>query len=298
MVARGLEDVRRRAVRADRQPAHRGQPAQLPPRDRVAVRPRRRVGRLGAPLDRRGGPARHRDPRLPADHARRRPGRARAAADGPHVHRLRVRAQRGPGPLAGLRVLPGARHPGLAPQHRQAHRRPGRRPAARPGRRRREPAHDLLPQPAPGRARARPRTRPCGRSPTWSPRSQMPGTDIAGLPAQGRADGGRRRLRPAPAPRRRGRPGAALLERLRDRGARRRGRAGPHRARRLHGGAREAGAAVRGQARRAEGTDGRPQADARRDRLDENRSTTACATPDHGGHAASSASSARPPWAR
>ena len=48
---------------------------------------------------------------------------------------------------------------------------------------------------------------------------EMPGTDIAGLPAQGRADGGRRRLRPAPAPRRRGRAGAALLERLRARGA-------------------------------------------------------------------------------
>ena len=31
---------------------------QLPPRDRRQLRPRRRLGDLGAPLDRRGGPAR------------------------------------------------------------------------------------------------------------------------------------------------------------------------------------------------------------------------------------------------
>ncbi|GAA3292649.1 acyl-ACP desaturase [Streptomyces cinereospinus] len=44
-----------RPDRAGRQPADRGQPAQLPPRDRLPVRPRRRLGHLGAPLDRRGG---------------------------------------------------------------------------------------------------------------------------------------------------------------------------------------------------------------------------------------------------
>ena len=47
------------------------------------------------------------------------------------------------------------------------------------------------------------------------------------LPAQGRRDGDRRRLRHPPAPRRRGRAGAAVLERLRDRGPRRRGRGRP-----------------------------------------------------------------------
>ena len=47
------------------------------------------------------------------------------------------------------------------------------------------------------------------------------------LPAQGRRDGDRRRLRHPPAPRRRGRAGAAVLERLRARGPRRRGRGRP-----------------------------------------------------------------------
>ena len=49
--------------------------------------------------------------------------------------------------LAGLRLVPGARDPGLPPQHRQAHRRPDGREAARPDRRRREPPHGLLPEP-------------------------------------------------------------------------------------------------------------------------------------------------------
>ena len=84
----------RRAHRADRQPAHRGQPAQLPLRDRHALRPRRRLGHLGAPLDRRGGPPRRRHPRLPHGHPRRRPGRARAGPHGAHEHRLRGRRRR------------------------------------------------------------------------------------------------------------------------------------------------------------------------------------------------------------
>ena len=142
-----LSDVARTV--ADREPAHRGQPAQLPPRDRHAVRPRRRLGHLGAPLDRRGGPARHRHPRLPADDPGGRPGRAGAGPDDPHGGRLRQRATATHDRTRHrLRLVPGARHPGLAPQHRPHQRRPDLRPAAGPGRRGREPAHGLLPQPA------------------------------------------------------------------------------------------------------------------------------------------------------
>ena len=46
-----------------------------------------------------------------------------------------------------LRLVPGAGHPGLAPQHRRGDRLPARRAAAGPDRDRREPAHGLLPQP-------------------------------------------------------------------------------------------------------------------------------------------------------
>ena len=43
-------------------------------------------------------------------------------------------ARRGRASLAGLRLVPGAGHPRLAPQHRPVHRRPDVRPAARPDR--------------------------------------------------------------------------------------------------------------------------------------------------------------------
>ena len=85
---------------------------------------------------------------------------------------LRQRQPREPAPLARVRVVPGARDPGLAPQHRPGHRGPDVRPAAGPDRRRREPAHDLLPQPAVGGASSWSPTRRCGRSPTSSPRSR------------------------------------------------------------------------------------------------------------------------------
>ena len=65
---------------------------------------------------------------------------------------------RRPRPFARLRLVPGARYPGVAPQHRSVHERPDGRAAARQGRRRREPAHGLLPQPA--RRRAEDRARP------------------------------------------------------------------------------------------------------------------------------------------
>ena len=58
------------------EPADRGQPAVLSPRDRDELRHGRRVGPVGQPLDRRGEPARHRAARLPGRHPRRRSGRA------------------------------------------------------------------------------------------------------------------------------------------------------------------------------------------------------------------------------
>lgn len=48
----------------------------LPPRDRADLRSRRRVGRVGPPLDGRGGPPRHRHARL---HARQAHGRPQGA---------------------------------------------------------------------------------------------------------------------------------------------------------------------------------------------------------------------------
>ena len=134
-----------RADRARGQPAHRGQPAELPPRDRAGLRPRQRLGHLGEPVDRRGGPARVLHPRLPARHPRRRPRRARAGPDGDDGDGLRRRRQAAAQRLR-LRVVPGARHPRLAPQHRPLHRGADRREAAHPRRQGREPAHDLLPQ--------------------------------------------------------------------------------------------------------------------------------------------------------
>ena len=95
--------------------------------------PRRRVGQLGGPLDRRGGPSRHRDPRLPARDPRRRPRRARARADGPHDARATT-----PATATLLHGLVYVTFQELATRisHRNtgtAHRRPVRRPAARRG---------------------------------------------------------------------------------------------------------------------------------------------------------------------
>ncbi len=140
---------------------------ELPPRDRHGVRPRRRVGHLGAPVDGRGGPARDRHPRLPAGDPRGRPGRAGARPDDAHGGRLRVGQPRRPAAVAGLRVLPGARHPHLAPQHRQGHRRPDRASSCWPGSR---PTRTCTCSSTgtcsvpPSRSR---RTRRCGPSPRW-----------------------------------------------------------------------------------------------------------------------------------
>ncbi len=143
-----VQGHRHRPDRPGRQPPHRGQPPQLPPRDRLPLRPRRRLGHLGAPLDRGGGPARHRDARLPARLPRRRPGQARAVPHAAHGGGLRVGQPALDAALGGVRRLPGAGHPRLAPQHRPPVRRPGLRPHAGPHRDRREPAHGLLPEPA------------------------------------------------------------------------------------------------------------------------------------------------------
>ena len=82
-----------------------------------------------------------------------------------HVAGLPVGQRPGPAALACLRLVPGARDPRLAPQHRAGDQRPDRRPAAGADRRRREPAHDLLPQPAQGCARPRPQPDACRPSP-------------------------------------------------------------------------------------------------------------------------------------
>ena len=129
--------VRGRPGRDDPEPADRGQPAVLSPRDRDELRHGRPVGLLGQPLDRRGEPARHRAARLPRRHPRDRPGRARAAAHRAGDPRLQPRPEpagrpvrREPVRLRHLRDVPGARHPRLAPQHRQGLQRDDRRPAA------------------------------------------------------------------------------------------------------------------------------------------------------------------------
>ena len=64
----------------------------------------------------------------------------------PRQHRRRHR----------LRRAAGARHPHLAPQHREAAQRPAGRGDHEPGRGRREPAPPLLPRPRVGGARDRP----------------------------------------------------------------------------------------------------------------------------------------------
>ena len=143
-----------RAQRAVPQHPHRGQPAALLPPDQREVRQRRRVGRVEPPVDGRGRPSRDRDPRLPRGHALDRHARARAGAHAPGVdgaraeprqHRRRHR----------LRRAAGARHPHLAPQHREAAQRPAGRGDHEPGRGRREPAPPLLPRLVVGGARGR-----------------------------------------------------------------------------------------------------------------------------------------------
>ncbi len=205
-----VQGLRRGPHQPDREPAHRGQPAELPPRDRDRLRPRRRVGDLGAPVDRRGGPARDRHPRLPARDACGRPGRDGAGADDAHGRGLRVGQPRRPAAVAGLRLVPGAGDAHLAPQHRQADRGPDRRPAARPDRAGREPAHALLPQPAGCVARA-------GAQP-GDARDHRGGqvvrdarVDHRELHPQVGADRAGRCLRPAHPPRRRARSRAARV---------------------------------------------------------------------------------------
>ena len=175
---RAVAALRRRPDLADRQPAHRGQPAELPPRDRDAVRPRRRLGHLGAPVDRRGGPARHRDPRLPARHPGGRPGRAGAGPDDPHGAPASTNAY---GDQTALHGIAYVSFQELAT--RVSHRNTGRISG--------DPICDqLLARVAAdenlhmifyrnllgGRLRAGARTRRCGRSATWSTTSRCPAT--------------------------------------------------------------------------------------------------------------------------
>ena len=73
VVGGAVDPVADRSDRAGGEPPHRGQPAELPPRGRAGVRTGERLGRVGEPVDGRGGPARLLHPRLPARHPRRRP---------------------------------------------------------------------------------------------------------------------------------------------------------------------------------------------------------------------------------
>ena len=224
--ARPAAPLRRRAHGVPGQPAHRGQPPQLPPRGLPPLRPQRlALAHLGAPLDRRGGPARHRAARLPHRHAQPRPGRPRAPPHGAHRARLRLGRQGLPA-RHGLRVVPGAGHPRRAPQHRPLLRGPGRRPDHGPHLGRREPPHGLLPR--------RPAGGPGGLPVRGGDRDRRRGDGLpdarrrhGGLRPDGAGDRGGRHLRPARPPRRRALAAAAQVGRVRARGAVSRGRAAP-----------------------------------------------------------------------
>jgi hypothetical protein len=71
----------------------RRKPALISPRNRHPLRPRRRLGPVGRPLDGRGGPARDRDTRLPRRHAWRGPGPVLGEQVDDH-RRLRDRVER------------------------------------------------------------------------------------------------------------------------------------------------------------------------------------------------------------
>ncbi|CAA9257155.1 MAG: Probable acyl-ACP desaturase, Stearoyl-ACP desaturase, partial [uncultured Corynebacteriales bacterium] len=249
LVAGGLPAGPGRPYGDDRQPAHRGQPSLVPPRDRGELRQGRRLGAVGRPVDRRGGPARDRAARLPRRHPRCRPGRAGAAADGAHDRRVRLRGQVAAA-HGRVRVVPGAGDAGRAPQHRPGHRLPAGRAAAQPDRGRREPAHGLLPQPRRRGAGDRPGPG-AGRDPRRGRRLPDAGRRDERLRPQLPHHRQGRDLRPAAAPRRGDHAGAEVLEGLRpDR--RRAGRgAGPDRARRVRGRPGHPGQPVRREARGA-----------------------------------------------
>ena len=195
---RPVDGQRHRTHRTRRQPAHRGQPPQLPPGDLPVLRPRRRLGHVDRPLDRRGGPARHRHPRLPAHEPGGRPRRARARADDPHDAGVPAPTSRH-APHRGVCQLPGAGHPDLAPQHRQVHR--GRSPTSCwPG----SPSTRTCTWSSTATSWRRPwsslRTRPCRRCGTSSRASRCPARHRGLHPLA--ADRPRRHLRPADPPRR------------------------------------------------------------------------------------------------
>ena len=223
------------AQRALRQPAHRGQPPLLLPHHRADVRRGLRVGRLGPPLDRRGGSPLDRDPRLPHRHPRSIPVQLERA------RMEQVECGEVPEPETAarrhrLRHPPGAGHPHRPPQHRQAARRQGRLRGHEAGGQRREPPPPLLPRPR----HARP-SRSTRRA--WScaierqvRTFEMPGTGILDFEAHAKAiaKAGDLRLRHPPRPDPRAGRAAPLGHRA-ARGPRRRGRAGPGGARKRIG---------------------------------------------------------------
>ena len=204
-----VEAVRGRPDGDGAEPADRGQPAVLSPRDRDELQHGRRMGSVGEPLDRRGEPARHRAARLSGRHPRHRSGRAGDAAPRAGDPRLQPRPEpagrpvrREPVRLRHLRDVPGTGHPRVAPQHRQGMQRDDRRPTAATSFGRREPAHDLLPR----RQRGRFRYRAGPGDAVAAPRAaQLQDARVhrSGVPAQGRDHRRRRRIRPPHPPRRR-----------------------------------------------------------------------------------------------
>ena len=193
-----LHDPRGGPDGADRQPAHRGQPAPLPPRDRhlfgrdgawgtwvhrwtaeegrhgIAIRDYLTVTRAVDPV----ALERARMTHMSAGYANAH-GDERAA-------------------LAGVRVVPGAGHPDLAPQHRPGHRRPGLRARCWPGSPPTRTCTWSSTATCSPRPSSWPRTRRCGPSPTWWPTSRCPAHGIDGLRPQVGGDRHGRHLRPAP----------------------------------------------------------------------------------------------------
>ena len=136
---RGRPTSRRSRDRPDvarGQPAHRGQPAELPPRDRHALRPRRRLGHLGPPLDRRGGPARASSSATTCSSpARVDPVELERAADGAHA-RASSPTTRTAAPRRCAYVSFQELATRISHRNTGRHRRPARRAAAHAGRQR------------------------------------------------------------------------------------------------------------------------------------------------------------------
>ena len=221
-----------RPHRADRQPAHRGQPAELPPRDRRALRPRRRLGHLGATA----GPPRRAGTRI----AIRDYLLVTRGVDPVELERARMDAHGRPASTPATTTAAATSCAYVSFQElatRVSHRNTGKvtddpiaeQLLARIAKD--ENLHMIFYRNLVGAAlELAPEPDDAGDHRRGRRASRCPGTTIAGLPPQVGADRQGRHLRPAHPPRRRARAGAAAVGRLRARGPRRRRRGGPRRA--------------------------------------------------------------------